>query len=205
MIQAIALDFGGVLYEINQLKTLQAFIRLSGSNSKLYNLKAQSYNSIDFIQKYETGIIDCEAFRNEIRNFIDNNSISDSEIDSAWNSTLIKLFSDTQLLIEHLSKNYKLYLLSNTNKIHYDYFLPECQTIFKHFDEFFYSFQIHKKKPNKDYFEYFLEKVSFEPINILFIDDLKENLKPAEELGINTLHKGSIRNLSEILHSVNII
>ena len=49
------------------------------------------------------------------------------------------------------------------------------------------SAEIHKIKPNLDFYNYILEKFKLEPEELLFLDDNIDNVRGAEKLGINTI------------------
>ena len=57
-----------------------------------------------------------------------------------------------------------------------------------YFNNIFESSKLRMRKPEKEIYMYVLEKLSAKPQEIIFIDDLGINLKPARELGIIT-HK----------------
>jgi putative hydrolase of the HAD superfamily len=75
-------------------------------------------------------------------------------------------------------------LLSNTNPLHYELCrrdLPVLQLIPQHF----LSFQLRSLKPELLIFEKVLEGLNFHAAEILYIDDLEENLRAAEQAGIS--------------------
>ena len=63
-----------------------------------------------------------------------------------------------------IGKKYKIYLLSNTNKIHYDSFIKLFDEQIgdgdfnKYFIKTYYSYEINLRKPAKECFEYVLKK-----------------------------------------------
>lgn len=55
-------------------------------------------------------------------------------------------------------------------------------------DDVLISAEIHKIKPNFDFFEHILNKYQLKPNELLFLDDNIENTDAAEKLGINTIY-----------------
>ena len=55
------------------------------------------------------------------------------------------------------------------------------------YDFVFLSFEMNCKKPSKEIYEKVVEKISFNPKDILFIDDRQDNIDMAKEFGWNTL------------------
>ncbi|KAA6304048.1 HAD family phosphatase, partial [termite gut metagenome] len=94
-------------------------------------------------------------------------------------------------LLLKLRKKYAIYLVSNTNSIHWEW---ACRNAFPHkgfrvedyFDKLFLSFEMHCAKPEIELFQRVLEETAIIPEETLFIDDAEANCKAAQSLGINT-------------------
>lgn len=54
-------------------------------------------------------------------------------------------------------------------------------------DDVLISAEMHKIKPNSDFYEHILNKFNIKPEELLFVDDNIENVKGAEKLGIKTI------------------
>lgn len=54
------------------------------------------------------------------------------------------------------------------------------------FDKFYLSHEIHLRKPNYEIFKFILKEDSLLAEECLFIDDTKEHILAASQLGINT-------------------
>ena len=54
-------------------------------------------------------------------------------------------------------------------------------------DDIIISAEIHKIKPNKEFYIHILEKFNIQPNELLFIDDNLKNIEGAKKLGINTI------------------
>jgi epoxide hydrolase-like predicted phosphatase len=91
--------------------------------------------------------------------------------------------------IEILRKKYKIALLSNfSNGL--ERFLQEVFKIYHLFDLVVSSYNVKIKKPDSRIYEHTLKKLGLKPEEAVFIDDLEENVKGAEAVGI----KGIIFN-----------
>ena len=55
-------------------------------------------------------------------------------------------------------------------------------------DDVIISADIHKTKPNSDFYEYILNKYNIKSNELLFLDDRIDNINAASKLGINTIH-----------------
>ncbi len=186
-IKNIIFDFGGVILNIDYQLTINAFKKLGVENfAELYSQASQT-NIFDLL---ETGKISPQEFRDGLRKLIGIN-LSDATIDAAWNEILLDIpIARIELLVK-LKSEYNIYLLSNTNAIHYDVYINEIiKAGYSSFDDIFhkayFSHNVGMRKPHKDIYEYILKEENLVPEETLFIDDSIQNLKPAEELGIQT-------------------
>ena len=205
-IKALLLDFGGVLYDIDPQRTINEFMKLSTPNSKFRELTEYNYSTMPFLSEYEKGAISSEQFREQAAALL---GIAPSiAIDNAWNQTLLGIKANMDRVLEELAADYPLYLLSNTNEIHHNYFAEECEVIFKTFTRCYFSYQMNIHKPDLDIFTNISNELSIAPNEILFADDMQANIDAANQLGFNTYkvdeQSNSIYNLSNYLHSVSI-
>jgi HAD superfamily hydrolase (TIGR01509 family) len=184
-ISTIIFDLGGVILDLDQDKTIRAFARAGLS---LDNVNDTSTIFNDF----ETGKINANDFRQGIKT-LRKGEITDEQIDTAWNAMLLDMPEERFLLIEKLRKQYNIYLLSNTNSIHIDFFRKYIETAHSLerwnslFDKQFLSYEISLRKPNKDVYEYVLNDIAREANECIFIDDNLGNIKGAASVGIHTI------------------
>lgn len=90
---------------------------------------------------------------------------------------------ETIAYIEELKKKYQIALLSNfTSGL--EKFLQEVFKIYHLFDVIVSSYNVKMKKPDPRIYEHTLEKLDVRPEEAVFIDDLEENVKGAEAVGI---------------------
>jgi putative hydrolase of the HAD superfamily len=111
------------------------------------------------------------------------------EFDHAWNAMLLDIPEERVRLIEQLKKKYRVYLLSNTNQIHYDaysgiltgYGYPKLDDLFH---GAWFSFRMGKIKPDPAIYSEVIEKEGILASETLFIDDLALNVEGAQTAGI---------------------
>ena len=91
-----------------------------------------------------------------------------------------------ELIKELKAKGYKLYVLSNMSKEYIEYLrkLP----VFEYFDYQAVSCEQHLGKPDHKFYEYLLSHCNLVPSETIFIDDRKDNVEVAAELGIVPFH-----------------
>lgn len=83
-----------------------------------------------------------------------------------------------------LKKKYKVGIISNIDK--FPSKLPMYQQVYSNFGEnlVILSFQVKSNKPEKRIFEIFIERTGLVPDECLFIDNVRENVISAEEIGM---------------------
>jgi putative hydrolase of the HAD superfamily len=100
-------------------------------------------------------------------------------------------------LIARLREDYPLYLLSNTNDIHVEYFTRRYP-VFQHFCGGLYSHRARASKPNPEIYRIACRELGLAPQTTFFIDDLLPNIETARSLGFHTHHYHHERH-SELL------
>ena len=188
-IKNIVFDLGGVLIDLDFKSAINGLQKAGFTNVKE---QLQAFDPNGIFQKFELGEISADEFRASIREN-SNVSLTDEEVDALWNLMLLEIPREKLELILDLRGKYMVYLLSNTNSIHWDYV---CKNAFNYrgfrvndyFEKTFLSFEMHLAKPDKAIFEKMLYEANLLPEETLFIDDLEANCKAAEEVGIHAHH-----------------
>lgn len=189
-IDNIFFDLGSVLINLDKERCIQSFNKLGIKN--IENLIENSFKRGMFYQ-IEKGEISSENFRNEIRKYSEN-SLSDEEIDAAWNNFLLDIPEKTLEMLQFLKKKRRIFLLSNTNKIHFD-FIDEKYSLSRYFERCFLSYELNEAKPDCGIFEKVLEFSKVNSKKSLFIDDNLQNLQTANKFGFKIYH--TVKNISE--------
>ena len=189
-IRNIIFDLGGVILDIDVLRTINGFKRIGLGEISDANI---AHSSFPFLEKYETGKISTEDFRDEIRKAA-GTEVTDELIDTVWNDMLIGIEPEKIDLLIRIRKQYRLILLSNTNAMHeviYNNMLKETagiNNLKELFDDVYYSHRLHMRKPEREIFEYVLSASSLVPEETLYIDDSKMHIDSAARLGIVCYH-----------------
>lgn len=186
----IIFDLGGVILNIDSRLTVEAFKQLGLSD---FEIKFSSAKQTTIFDDLETGKISPDEFYSFIRKRA-GVYLPDSAIEKAWNAMLLDLPEERLDLLEKLKKNYRTFLLSNTNKIHIRAFSVYLQKRFgvknlSHlFEKEYYSYQIKLRKPDKAVFTYVLNENNLAPEETLFIDDSLQHINSAMSAGIHAIH-----------------
>ena len=186
-IKNIIFDLGGVVLNIDTQRSIDAFKIVLGEDNDMFITK---YNKLNLLERLEKGEISPKQFREYMKKII-SKQVTDEQIDKAWNSMLLDFPKERIDLLYKLKQKHRIFLLSNTNKIHYDFY---TQTLNKQFgiknlsdlfEKEYMSFNLNMRKPDEKIFYYVLEKSNLVATETLFIDDTKENIDVAKQIGIN--------------------
>jgi glucose-1-phosphatase len=187
-IKNIVFDLGNVLLNLDFDASIQSFQKL-GLNSEVVN-RQQAYADPVFYE-LETGKTTPELFRKRVRRILNNPEATDRQIDDAWCAMIRDVPAKRVELVKKLSKNFRVYLFSNTNAIHINRLHVEFREM--HGIEFpslfvkdFYSHELHERKPDLASYQKVIDLSGIIPSETLFVDDLEKNISGAEKAGLKT-------------------
>jgi putative hydrolase of the HAD superfamily len=198
-IKNIIFDFGGVIINISHQRVENAFKALGVSNLEaLFNQASQSA----LFQQFETGEITASQFRDCIRE-LTQISVTDQNLDDAWNQIIGDYPPKRIDLLNQIKQNYRLFLLSNTNIIHYNHYIPKFEREFGYsfeslFEKAYWSFKFGERKPELASFYHVIYQSRLKTGDTLFIDDSIQNIKAAHEVGLKTVHLTHDVDITEI-------
>lgn len=104
-----------------------------------------------------------------------------------------------EALLRRLKKRYPLYLISNTNKMHFEYIKKKFPGMLRHFTRTFPSHEVGSRKPEADIYRKVLHTIRFPPQETVFIDDAPKFLRGAAKAGIWTIR---FRSRKQLIHDL---
>jgi putative hydrolase of the HAD superfamily len=188
-IKLIVFDYGGVIIDLYPEKTRSAFLDLGLRNpDELYSPSGQ----VGLFDDFDKGLIEPNEFLKELKKYFPSTVETDKIVD-AWNAMLGNISTEKINFIRQLKEKYQVCLLSNTNEIHLEYIQSKNQpsnfsnSVEENFDKVYYSCRLGMRKPEKEIFEYVMNKHNVNPREILFIDDTPMHIEGANKCGWKTL------------------
>ena len=164
MIKVIAFDLVGVL-------VTEKDIELTPEEEKLERMFGDNYNDSDYLIA--------------AKKIIDN----DSNIMKITEELINKLYQvKNENLFQKIKENYpEQKVIIATNHVSFiKKFIKEKLGI-DYLDDVLISAEIHKIKPNQDFYNHILNKFHIEPEELLFLDDNIKNINGANDLNIKTI------------------
>lgn len=197
-IQNLIFDFGGVIIDIDYEAVRKAFEDIGMQDVQSF-YKHDDHSKL--VKDMETGLLSENDFRDTIIQKI-GLDLSYEKFDSAWNAIIKDVPAERVQLLEELSKHFRLYLLSNTNIIHYRKYTDDFEkkygkSLRDMFKKAYFSHEIKLRKPDKSIFTWVLNDAGIKAENSMFIDDSEINIQAAEEVGLKTLYKPQHEELTD--------
>lgn len=189
-VKNIIFDFGGVIIPIDPMAFAGGLIELGCRDVLSLH---ESFMREDIYARYEKNELSPAEFRNMLRRGLDNHT-TDEQLDRAWNLIIGQIPPHRVSFLESLRPRYRTFLLSNTNKIHYDYYQEQFSRTFPYpsldslFEKAYYSFHLGLYKPDPAIFEYVIQDSRLNPEETLFIDDYQANVEAARKCGLQGIH-----------------
>lgn len=190
-IEAIIIDYGDVIFDLDFQKAKEAFIALGIENVDVFYDHLQQNHLFD---QFDMGKISPHEFRQGIREVIQAFHLTDEEVDKAYNALLVGVPKGRHELLLKLKDKYRTFLLSNNNAIHYEWIMDYLNREYglkdgnnSFFEKCYYSHLMGKRKPNPDIFQQVIEENQLNPENTLFLDDSPQHIARAKQLGLKTV------------------
>ena len=186
MIKNIIFDWGGVLIHLDRQRCTDTFAQYGVEvGDELTN----PYGHRRDLMNFELGLMSVDEFHDTVRR-IYGVQLTDEQIDHAWNALLVGIPTYKLDTLLELRKHYRLFLLNNTNAVHWKegrkQFEYKGLQMEDYFDQIFLSHEIHELKPSPEAFRKVAEMADIKPEETLFVDDLEASCKSAEALGFHT-------------------
>jgi len=154
------------------------------------------------INRYEEGLSSSEEFFLEVRKRY-SLALEFEEFGEIWNNIFWDNPEVNEIIMYLKAKGYPIFLLSNTNELHFSYVLDRYPIVHV-FDEWILSFEVGAKKPHKRMYDAIFEKTDVEREKVLYIDDIDAYVSAARSYGIQGLVYKSPDDLWKVLRKNNI-
>lgn len=185
-IKNIIFDYGGVILNIN---TDLIAVKLHEIGEKDVMALHKKLVEKDIYNKLETGEISDREFIEAIRGSM-SVPATDQQIIDAWNALILDMPEKRIKMLQEVKENYRIFLLSNTNIIHYEHYRAQLENKFgfrsfdKIFEKAYFSHRLGMRKPGREIFDHVLKDADIEATESLFIDDTFINVEGASIAGM---------------------
>lgn len=197
-IKAVIFDLGNVLVNYDVKKAARYFSKAGGISQ--YRIWAHFFLS-KFEQAYTRGeISSLEFYREACKVF--KKPVPYKIFKHYWNDIFWENPGMEKLLVR-IKRHYPLYLISNTNALHFTH-LKKHFKLLRHFKRKFPSHEVGARKPDPKIYRRVLKKIKLRPKETVFIDDMKSFIAGARKAGMHALRFRGIDRLTKDLHKLGI-
>jgi glucose-1-phosphatase len=200
MIRCIFFDLGNVLMGLDYGQFRDRMISLTGL--EVERLKAVMTG--DSVMKYEVGACSDDVFLSEICGCAGAN-INPADFMDAWNCIFEEKPNIPNELLLELSLEFPLWIISNTNRMHFDFLRRRFPFLSEYFQGWILSYEVGSAKPDPAIYEQALHRAGIPANEALFIDDLAVNVEAAGRLGMDAFQFFNTSQLVQELKSRRIL
>lgn len=204
MIKLIIFDLGKVILDFSRMDIAKGLAGCSTINQYQNpdNIIAYLFDTgYEIIRQFEEGRITSQEFFNHAADVF-GLDMSYERFQSVWSEIFVENDGVADL-IESLKKDFPLFLLSNTNELHFEYIKKQFPVVHQ-FDEWILSYKIGKMKPHPDIYREALSRANAAPEDVIYVDDISEYVTAAQEMGINAVEFKSVEQITsqikEMIH-----
>jgi glucose-1-phosphatase len=197
-VKTVLFDLGNVLAYID----FQSFWRELGfQRAEEIELFREDYTLST--QQYETGIISTADYLNKLHKVF-NNKFTLEQIEQAFASIIKDPVEGIAGLVKRVAYIHQTALVSNTNEIHYK-ISQDNFDVLKHLHKHYLSYQLKVMKPDHGFYDAIISDQRMPPSQMLFIDDIDENIKAAVRAGMQALKFEGVDNLETSFKKLRIL
>jgi HAD superfamily hydrolase (TIGR01549 family) len=178
-VSGIFFDLGNVLVEVDYHKFAARLTSLTGK--PIEELRPAFTDG--WVVRYELGLCEEGEFLGTLCGRI---GVQQTDFLEAWTSIFAgKALIPEDVLLD-LSRKYRLWIISNTNRMHFDY-IRRHYGFLTYFHGLILSYEVGAAKPDPAIFKLALERAGIKPDEALFVDDQLANVEAARGIGIDAI------------------
>ena len=199
LIKTIIFDLGKVIVDFDH-HTISAGLSRFSPYSEEFIFRMIFLSGL--VQQFDSGCIDPEDFYGELKRKL-RLSASFEQVKNTWNN-IFSLQRGIDFIIEHLSRHFTLFCLSNTNIWHFTH-CREKFSVLNRFKAFVLSYEVGVCKPDPQIYHYAINVAGTQPEACIYIDDILDFVTAGEAIGLHGIHFVSVAQLVSTLRDRGII
>jgi glucose-1-phosphatase len=149
------------------------------------------------VNPYEEGLMSSVDFFAKLREKY-KLELEFEEFQDIWNIIFEENTEVNDIIIYLKNKGFPIFLLSNTNKLHFSYIM-ERYPIVHSLDEWILSYEVGAKKPKQKIYDTIFERTDTARSEVLYIDDVAEYVEAAKTYGLHGLVFKNAKDIWELL------
>jgi glucose-1-phosphatase len=149
------------------------------------------------VNPYEEGLMSSVDFFTKLREKY-KLELEFEEFQDIWNIIFEENTEVNNIIIYLKNKGFPIFLLSNTNKLHFSYIM-ERYPIVHSLDEWILSYEVGAKKPKQKIYDTIFERTDTARSEVLYIDDVAEYVEASKTYGLQGLVFRDAKDIWELL------
>ena len=200
MIELLLFDLGGVVIDIDFERIFKKWSVYSGL--PMQKIRA-NFSADAAFEAHERGELDSTGYYRYLCESI-GMKMSFDQFSEGWNDIMVAPIDPTVNLLKHLSAQIPLYALSNANPLHKAYWENTYVDELGYFRRIFVSSDIGHRKPEPDAYLRVADELDVDLQNIVFFDDLADNVEGARSLGMQAVQVKSPADIENFIASTHL-
>jgi len=200
MIKLFVFDLGNVILPFEHRQIAVKLHQKSTQKTvftpqQLFDIMFDLHNGL--INPYEEGLMSSDEFFSKLKSQF-HLDMDMEAFGNIWNPIFRDDPEVNKIILYLKEKGYPLFLLSNTNELHFSYIMEQYPIVHS-FDEWLLSFEVGAKKPQKRIYDAIFEKMDIQPSEVFYVDDISRYVETAQQIGINGMIFKSADQLWEFI------
>jgi HAD superfamily hydrolase (TIGR01509 family) len=136
----------------------------------------------ELTNRYESGGCTTSEYFASLSAFLQNR-FDEATLKEAFLSVLTDPIPGMEEVVREATARVPAAVVSNTNEAHFSSVLPRVPAL-RHLPKRYLSYQIGVIKPSQEFYQFILRNEKVQPNEMLFIDDVRQNISAAEQAGM---------------------
>jgi glucose-1-phosphatase len=200
-VKVLLFDLGNVIINVDFARAINVW---SGYAEVSPDVLQSRFKFDVSYERHERNEITGAAYFASLRELL-NINLTDAQLEEGWNAIYGGEVPGIQPLLKRAKQDFPLYAFSNTNPTHLAYALQHYAEVLNLFEKVYTSCELKKRKPTREAFEAVIKEMGVNANEILFFDDLLENVKGARTAGLQAVHVQTVEDTKKALESLLVI
>lgn len=197
-VRVLLFDLGRVLIEVDPQRSYDYWAKAAGVDPAV--LRSRAIGEDDF-RRHERGEISEAAFFEALRTRL-GLPLDHAAMAAGWNARLGKAIPGARAQLERAAAMLPVYLFSNSNRTHREHWATRHAKMLEIFTGSFVSCDIGRRKPEPMAFLEIAGLIGCAPGQILFFDDLVENVEGARLAGLQAVRVREPGDIAQALDAL---
>lgn len=198
-VEVLLFDLGRVVFDFDWSRAIEVWSARSGVPARDL---VERFRQDTHYQRYERGELTSDEYFALLRHELDID-VGLDVIAQGWNAIFGDLVPGmAQVISAVAASRYRIAALSNTNASHATVFAARYAAVIADIGRVFASHELGRRKPERSCFLAASEHLATAPTQVLFFDDMAENVHGARDVGMQAVH---VRSTDDVHAALDVL